>query len=109
VGSLIEKICLAAKNALSGDVILLSPACSSFDQFRENQGTEKVYSDAAKALAPTISGGTKKNHHNMQPVAKREHFETASREKNLRLAPGFFEEKPRRKITTQNYLTMKGR
>jgi UDP-N-acetylmuramoylalanine-D-glutamate ligase len=33
--SLLEGIAEAAKNAASGDVVLLSPACSSFDQFRK--------------------------------------------------------------------------
>jgi hypothetical protein len=101
-GSLIEKSCLAAKNALSGYVILFSPACSSFDQFRENQGVEEVCPRTAKSLAPTICGGKISAYHNMQPVDKRRQNAMSGCEKNLRLAPGFFEEKPRRKITTLN-------
>lgn len=100
--SLLKKIRLAAKNALSGDVILLSPACSSFDQFRENQGTEDVCPRAAKALAPTTCGGNSRNYHNRRDVAKRQQNGMSGGRKNLRLAPGFFEEKPRRKITTHN-------
>src|SRR6185369_2340934 len=33
--SLLEAMAEAARNATSGDVILLSPACSGFDQFRK--------------------------------------------------------------------------
>ncbi len=35
--SLLEAVTEAAKNAASGDVVLLSPACSSFDQFQNYQ------------------------------------------------------------------------
>jgi len=99
---LLEKSRLAANNALSGDVMLFSPACSSFDQIRENQGAEKVYSRVARALAPTISGGKTKSHHHMQTMDKTRQSAGSIFENILRLAPGFFEEKPRRKITTQN-------
>jgi hypothetical protein len=87
---------------LSGDVILFSPACSSFDQFRKNQGMEEVSRRAANVLAPTIGGRKSETYHNMQPVDKRRQSGINDSKRNLRLAPGFFEEKPRRKITTQN-------
>jgi hypothetical protein len=109
-GSLLKISHLAAKNALPGDVILFSPACSSFDQYRKNQGGEKVCLRGAKTLAPTMGGRNTEIHHNMQAVAKTRLVGTPAGKINLRLAPGFFEEKPRRKITTQKtYLTMKGR
>ena len=37
VPTLLEAVSAAEKRAVSGDVILLSPACSSFDQFRNYQ------------------------------------------------------------------------
>ncbi len=50
--SLLEAVKIAAKNAVSGDVILLSPACSSFDQFRNFQRRGEVFREAVNALAP---------------------------------------------------------
>lgn len=107
--SLLEKMHLAAKSALPGDVILFSPACSSLDHFRENQGVEKVSRRAAKALAPTTNCRNARADHNMQAVAKRRQTVTGGDKKYLQLTPGFFEEKPRRKITNKTHLTMKGR
>jgi len=51
--SLIEAIAEAAKNALSGDVVLLSPACSSFDQFRDYKNRGEIFCQTVKS----ISGG----------------------------------------------------
>jgi len=95
--SLLKNFYLAAENALAGDVILSSPAFLSFDQFRVNQGTEKVSQCAAKALAPTIGCRIKFTHPNRQTVAKKRQMLTDGSEIILRLAPGFFEEKPRGK------------
>jgi UDP-N-acetylmuramoylalanine--D-glutamate ligase len=41
--SLLEAMAEAAKNATSGDVVLLSPACSSWDQFQNHQHRGEVY------------------------------------------------------------------
>ena len=49
-GSLLEAVKLAAKNAAPGDVVLLSPACSSFDQFRNYQHRGEVFREAVNAL-----------------------------------------------------------
>lgn len=57
---------------------------------------------AAKALAPTTGGGSTDAYRYMRDVAKRQQNGMSGNEKILRLASGFFEEKPRRKITTQN-------
>jgi UDP-N-acetylmuramoylalanine--D-glutamate ligase len=43
LGSLLEAVILAAENAVPGDVVLLSPACSSFDQFRNYQHRGDVF------------------------------------------------------------------
>jgi UDP-N-acetylmuramoylalanine--D-glutamate ligase len=48
--SLLEAVKLAAKNASPGDVVLLSPACSSFDQFRNYQHRGEVFREAVGAL-----------------------------------------------------------
>jgi UDP-N-acetylmuramoylalanine--D-glutamate ligase len=49
--SLLEAVSMAAKNAAPGDVVLLSPACSSFDQFRNYQHRGEVFREAVGALA----------------------------------------------------------
>ncbi len=50
-GSLLEAVKIAAKNAAPGDVVLLSPACSSFDQFRNYQHRGDVFREAVNQLA----------------------------------------------------------
>jgi len=52
--TLLEAMAAAAKRATSGDVVLLSPACSSFDQFRNYQHRGEVFRQAVKQLE--ISG-----------------------------------------------------
>ncbi|MEO6183977.1 MAG: UDP-N-acetylmuramoyl-L-alanine--D-glutamate ligase [Verrucomicrobiota bacterium] len=53
VNSLLEAVPESAKNAVPGDVVLLSPACSSFDQFRNYQHRGEVYRDAVAEWART--------------------------------------------------------
>ncbi len=48
VDSLLEAVPEAAKNALPGDVVLLSPACSSFDQFQNYQQRGECFRQAVK-------------------------------------------------------------
>jgi len=50
VDSLLEAIQRAAASAVAGDVILLSPACSSFDQFRNYQHRGEVFRQAVARL-----------------------------------------------------------
>lgn len=54
VPTLLEAMAAAAKRAERGDVVLLSPACSSFDQFRNYQHRGEVFRQAVKQLE--ISG-----------------------------------------------------
>ncbi len=48
--SLIEAVTEAAASAVSGDVVLLSPACSSFDQFQNYQHRGDVFRQAVADL-----------------------------------------------------------
>ncbi len=48
--SLVEAVTEAAKNSVSGDVVLLSPACSSFDQFRNYQEHGEIFCQFVKSI-----------------------------------------------------------
>jgi UDP-N-acetylmuramoylalanine--D-glutamate ligase len=48
--SLLEAVAAAARHAVAGDVVLLSPACSSFDQFQNYQHRGDVFRQAVKTL-----------------------------------------------------------
>jgi UDP-N-acetylmuramoylalanine--D-glutamate ligase len=61
--SLVEALTEAAKKAASGDVVLLSPACSSFDQFRNYQERGEKFCQFVKSISwgapagdPNING-----------------------------------------------------
>jgi UDP-N-acetylmuramoylalanine--D-glutamate ligase len=56
-GSLLEAVAEAAKNATSGDVVLLAPACSSRDQFRNHQHRGEVFRQAVKSTGRGVGGG----------------------------------------------------
>jgi len=63
VGSLLEAMQQAASEVACGDVVLLSPACSSFDQFRDYQQRGQLFCQAVKSTDwgarganPNISG-----------------------------------------------------
>lgn len=73
VDSLLNAVPLAAESAVTGDIILLSPACSSFDQFRNYQHRGEVFRDAVQGLArPTESGGERPNHNRTENGKKLE-------------------------------------
>jgi UDP-N-acetylmuramoylalanine--D-glutamate ligase len=63
--SLLEAVTEAAKNATAGDVVLLSPACSSFDQFQNYQQRGERFCQTVKSISggrhgadPHMNGGT---------------------------------------------------
>jgi UDP-N-acetylmuramoylalanine--D-glutamate ligase len=63
VNSLLEAITEAVKSAASGDVVLLSPACSSFDQYRDYQERGEIFCQLVKSIGrgmqssdPNING-----------------------------------------------------
>ena len=51
-GSLEEAVERAAQVAKPGEAVLLSPACASFDMFRDYRHRGEVFAAAVKALAP---------------------------------------------------------
>jgi UDP-N-acetylmuramoylalanine--D-glutamate ligase len=55
--SLLEAVNDAARNAAPGDVVLLSPACSSFDLFRDYRHRGEVFRQAVEQLQRTSNGG----------------------------------------------------
>lgn len=57
VDSLLEAVNEAVRNAVPGDVVLLSPACSSFDLFRDYRHRGEVFRQAVEQLARTSNGG----------------------------------------------------
>jgi UDP-N-acetylmuramoylalanine--D-glutamate ligase len=58
VNSLLEAVAEAARSAASGDVVLLSPACSSFDQFRNYQQRGEIFCDAVKSIGRGMQAAT---------------------------------------------------
>lgn len=61
VNSLLEAVTEAARNAVPGDVVLLSPACSSFDQFRNYQHRGEVFRAAVERCRQTSDCGVGKS------------------------------------------------
>jgi UDP-N-acetylmuramoylalanine--D-glutamate ligase len=45
-----EAVRLARKEAMGGEVVLLSPACSSFDMFKDYKERGKVFKEAVNHL-----------------------------------------------------------
>ena len=56
-GSLLEATQEAARQAAPGDVVLLSPACSSFDQFQNYQHRGETFRQAVAALSRAEAAG----------------------------------------------------
>ncbi len=50
VGSLHEAVELAAREAIAGDVVLMSPACASFDMFKDYQDRGRQFKAAVNEL-----------------------------------------------------------
>ncbi len=50
VASLQEAVKLASEQAVSGDIVLLSPACASFDMFENYEKRGEAFTDAVEAL-----------------------------------------------------------
>ena len=62
VGSLLEAVSETVRHASEGDVVLLSPACSSFDQFRDYQHRGEVFCQAVKTICRGVASENPKMH-----------------------------------------------
>lgn len=67
VNSLLEAVQSAAENAANGDIVLLSPACSSFDMFENYQDRGKMFRAAVEQL--TRAADVKTNRAEKEPCA----------------------------------------
>jgi UDP-N-acetylmuramoylalanine--D-glutamate ligase len=62
--SLVEAVTNAANDATSGDVVLLSPACSSLDQFRDYEERGERFSQAVQSISRGARGRDPNMHGN---------------------------------------------
>jgi len=67
--SLVEAVTEAARHAVSGDVVLLSPACSSFDQFRNYQERGEIFCRAVKSIGGGVHSRTPNINGSSEPSA----------------------------------------
>jgi hypothetical protein len=92
---LLETVNLTASDAACGDVILLSPACSSFDQFRNHNSGGGVSRNLVGRLADATGGMVGGGHPNTQAVGKSGRVQTGGFEKkDLSLHRGFLRQNP---------------
>jgi hypothetical protein len=100
--SLLKKTSIAARGAASGDVILISPACSFFDQFQTYRKRDGVCPDAAEALAATIGRGVRAGHPNTQAGSFGRDGETKNFAEKMILRRVFLRKKPGANKPTTN-------
>ena len=92
---LLETMNLTARSAAFGDVILISPACSRFGQFRIQPKRDEVYQRGNSGLADAIGGMPAPNDHNTQADGKIGPDETGVIEKKVSdLHRGFLRQNP---------------
>ena len=92
---LLETMNLTARSAAFGDVILISPACSSFDQFRIQPKRDEVYQRANRGLADATGGMPAPDDPNTQADGRIGSDETEVIEKKvLDLHRGFLRQNP---------------
>jgi hypothetical protein len=97
-GSLLEAELETARNSVSGGAVLLSPALSRVDQFRNQEQTgEKLYAETK-----SISRGVQRADPNIMVKNSRIESDRKLPLETRFFAPGFFEEKPRRKSAHTN-------
>jgi hypothetical protein len=92
---LLETGDLIAQNAAFGDVILLSPACSGFDQFQHQPSADEVSSSKMRGLADAMGGMPAAEGPNTQTAGKTGRIETDEFEKKVSaLHRGFLRQNP---------------
>ena len=92
---LLETMNLTVRSAAFGDVILISPACSSFDQFRIQPKRDEVYQRAIGGLADATGSMLPLNDPNTQADGKAGSDENEIIEKKvLDLHRGFLRQNP---------------
>jgi len=102
--SLIEAVFEAARQVASGDTVLLSPACSSFDQFRSYQERGELFCRTVKS----ISRGVRMGHPHMAgKTSVQEMTNTRSPETCNNLPRGFLRQNPAAKSTTRTSTSVK--
>jgi UDP-N-acetylmuramoylalanine-D-glutamate ligase len=67
VHSLLEAVQEAARNSASGDVVLLSPSCSKFAQYRDQEQCGEAFYTVLKS----IDGGAEYEHPNIHGKIER--------------------------------------
>jgi len=79
VDSLLEAVQQSAANAVPGDVVLLSPACSSFDMFQNYQHRGEVFRQSVERLKSSSAGSVAdpnltaagRNSRTAEPIARK--------------------------------------
>jgi UDP-N-acetylmuramoylalanine--D-glutamate ligase len=56
-GTIAEAVRIASSNAQPGDVVLLAPACASFDQFQNYEHRGRVFKELVRSLTQRHSTG----------------------------------------------------
>ena len=70
--SLQQAVCVAQELARSGDLVLLSPACASFDMFKDYAHRAQVFQEAVNHLVPL----------DLQSLQSRQSIQTVDQDSN---------------------------
>jgi hypothetical protein len=104
VGSLLEAMTEAAKCWILGDTVLLSLACSSSNQLRNEQNCREAVCQTTKS----IGGGATSGNPNINDINNDDLMRKADRRRNHEFVSRFCEGKPRSK-NNATQTSMKGR
>jgi len=73
VGDLESAVQEAFQRARPGDVVLLSPACSSYDQFQDYEHRGRVFKELVERLAQEVDSGSAERKRKAEPLAASSH------------------------------------